>query len=180
MARVVELVVEDGSLTEPNANSFVTEEQIWQYALSRGITIAHVTDPELDAIAILGIKAMDFIRSKRYRGELVSPTQPLPFPRKNPGFSPEFPEDEIPGTIIQAQLALALMAQQGIELIVTVTEGWVTEEQVGPIKTKYSEKVGVGTFPLNPLIDNLLYPWILTPYEGMNIFLKTLGGCSDG
>jgi len=180
MARTVELVIEDGSLTEPLSNSFVTEAQIWQYAASRGVAIPHGDDAALDAIAILGIKAMDFIRSKKYRGELVSTTQPLPFPRKNAGFEPEFPSNQIPGTILQAQLALALLAYQGIELIVTVTEGWITEEQVGPLKTKYSEKVGVQTLPSNPLIDNLLYPWILTEYEGLNIFLKTIGGCSDG
>src|SRR5690606_40416418 len=68
MARQVELIVEDGTIVA-GANSFVTEAEIVAYALARGTNLPHTTDEELDAVAVLGIKAMDYLAIQPRKGD---------------------------------------------------------------------------------------------------------------
>ena len=168
MAREVELIVEDGTII-PGANSFVTEGQIVGYARSRGVLIPAMTEPELDAVAVLGIQAMDYLSVLPWRGEPVSPTQTTPWPRKNTGL--DIPETSIPGSVVAAQLSLSLFAHNGVVLIPGgATSGMVIKEKVGPIEQEYSETLGVSQNGLAyfPGIDLLLKPFLIAePAAGM-------------
>lgn len=163
MARAVTLLVENGTIVA-NANSFVTEAQIVAYAAARGVTLPASTDPELDAIAILGIAAMDYLWAQNWRGELVSQAQTTPWPRKNLNTPIVVAENEIPGSVIQAQLQLTLLSHQGVVLVPTNSgTGFLIKEKIGPIENVYSEKVGVSYngMPFLPGVLALLDPWIV-------------------
>lgn len=168
MARTVELIVETGAIV-PNANSFVTEEEIVTYAAMRGTVLPFTTDADKDAVAILGIKAADYLRILPWKGEVVDVAQTMPFPRKNMNVTPAFPEDAVPSQVKEAQLMLSLMAKNGVVLIPNWTgAGFLIKEKIGPIENVYSEKVGVSTngLPIFPGISGLLDYWLLGSYEG--------------
>lgn len=183
MARLVTLVVEDGSIVS-GANSFVTEQQIVDYALARGVTLPFGTESEQDAVAVLGIKAMDYLWIMPWKGELVETTQTTPWPRKNLNVTPSFPENAIPWAVIEAQLQLALLANGGTVLIPTALgTGYLIKEKIGPIENMYSEKVGVSTdgMPIFPGVKGLLDPWLLGDYEGfVPVRLLSIGCKSYG
>lgn len=183
MARTVELIVEDGSVVA-NANSFVTEQQIVTYAAMRGIVLPFATDADKDAVAILGVKAMDYLRILPWRGEPVSQTQTTPWPRKNMQTPIVYPEDEVPLNVVEAQLQLTLLVNGGTVLIPTSTgTGYLVKEKIGPIENVYSEKVGVSTdgLPILPGIAGLLDPWLLGPTEGfVPVMLLSIGDRSNG
>src|SRR5215217_55966 len=159
------LIVEDGTVV-PTANSYVTRADIIAYGAARGVTL--VDD---DATDVLGIKAMDSLDlyANKWVGSPVQPgVQPLAWPRKgavpNGGTTP-YAEDAIPGNIAKAQLALALIASTGVDLLPTFSAatGFVKREKVDVIETEYSEAVALqtlGQLPTMPLVDALLEPWL--------------------
>lgn len=179
MARVVTLIVEDGTIVT-DANSFVTEEQIVAYAAARGVTIANGTDAEKDLVAILGLRAMDYLMIMPWRGETVELDQRVPWPRKNMSTTPSFPENQIPISVIEAQLQLTLLANGGTILVPTSAgTGFLIKEEIGPIKNTYSEKVGISKngLPLLPGIDALLDRWLLGDIDGfVPVMLLSVGG----
>lgn len=169
MARSVTLIVEDGSIVA-DANSFVSEQQVVTYAAMRGVTLPFNTDAEKDAVAVLGIKAADYLRILPWKGDVVDPDQTMPWPRKNLGVTPEFPDDAIPMAVVEAQLQLTLLVNGGTVLIPTSTgTGYLIKEKIGPIENVYSEKTGVTTtgLPLLPGISALLDLWLIGDTEGM-------------
>lgn len=178
MARLVTLTVEDGSIVA-NANSFVTEQQIVDYALARGVTLPFTTEPEQDAVAVLGIKAADYLRILPWKGEVVEITQTMPWPRKNLYVTPSFPENAVPSQVIEAQLMLALLVKNGVVLIPTALgTGYLIKEKIGPIENVYSEKVGVSTdgLPILPGVAGLLDYWLLGDYDGfIPVILRSIG-----
>jgi hypothetical protein len=178
MARQVELVVETGAIV-PNANSFVSETDIVAYALARGVALPTATDADMDAVAVLGIKAADYLRILPWKGEVVSSTQTMPWPRKNLNVTPSFPEDAIPSQVVEAQKMLALLSQQGVVLIPTgLGTGYLVKEKIGPIENVYSEKVGVSTdgLPILPGVAGLLDYWLLGDYTGfVPVRLQSIG-----
>jgi hypothetical protein len=182
MARNVTLIVEDGSIVA-DANSFVTEAQIVAYAAARGVTLAFNTDPEKDAVAILGIKAADYLKIMPWKGEVVDPTQTMPWPRKNI-VTPTWPEDAIPLAVVEAQLQLTLLANAGTVLIPTSSGiGYLIKEKIGPIENVYSEKVGVSSdgLPILPGIAALLDPWLLGKADGyVPVLIRSLGDRTYG
>lgn len=178
MARQVELVVEDGTIVS-GANSFVSESEIVAYALARGTNLPHTTDDELDAIAVLGIKAMDYLVIQPWRGEPVSDTQTTPFPRKNIGVTPPFPDNRVPEPVRQAQLQLTVLVNAGVELIpMSSGVGFLVKEKIGPIENVYSEKVGISEngLPILPGIEAILGPWLLGDLDGIvPVMIHSLG-----
>lgn len=86
----------------------------------------------------------------------------------NDGFLSNFPDTPnqivllsgvVPPQIITAQLRLAVLAAQGVELN-PISDGQVVlEEKVGPLETKYSELLQAGS-PSFPLVDSLLDPFL--------------------
>ena len=179
MARQVILVVEDGTVVA-GANSFVDEAKVVSYAAQRGITLPFATDPEQDAVAVLAIKAMDYLMIMPWKGEPVDPDQTTPFPRKNMGNN--FPDNRVPAAVIEAQLQLTLLSNAGTELIpVSLGTGLLIKEKIGPIENVYSEKAGVSVdgLPILPGISALLEPWLLGDMDGVvPVLIMSLGGGS--
>lgn len=183
MARNVTLIVETGAIVA-DSNSFVDETQIVAYAAARGVTLPFGTDPQKDAVAILGIKAADYLRIMPWKGEVVSVTQTMPWPRKNLNMTPAWPEDAVPLAVIEAQLQLTLLANAGTVLIPTSSGiGYLIKEKIGPIENVYSEKVGVSSdgLPILPGIRGLLDPWLLGTMEGfVPVLIRSIGDRSYG
>lgn len=183
MARAIQLIVEDGSIVT-DANSFVTEDQIVTYAAMRGIALPYTTDAHKDAVAVLGIKAVDYLRVLSWRGELVDPNQTMPWPRKNLSGNPTIAEDAIPPAVLEAQFQLVLLVNGGTDLLPTSAgTGFVIKEKVGPIETLYSEKVGISTngLPILPGITGLLDPWLLGDFTGIvPVLIRSIGDAPYG
>lgn len=155
------LIVEDGSGV-PNANSYDSCVNAIQYALNRGVTLpADVScNGQVASWLILGT---DFLESfyDRYPGRPTSYTQALSWPRQCVDFDPDnpFPDDEIPPQLIEALDQCVIAQSQGIVLQPLTDHsqgGYVTEDKLGPIITKYSEKIGTTTNPLLPTVMALL------------------------
>lgn len=176
MPRQVTLIVEDGTIV-PNSNSFVDENTIVSYAASRGVTLPVATDADMDKVAVLGIKAMDFLFALNWRGEVVSPLQTTPWPRKNT--NTPTPENIVPGPVQSAQLQLTLLSQGGVILLPSHSgAGYLTEQRIGPIVERYSEKVGISHngLPLLPGVMALLDPWIIGDFSDMvPVLIKSVG-----
>lgn len=159
------LIVEDGSIVA-NANSYITRAQLIAYAGDRGVLIEDAA-----ASDVFAIKAMDALETHRseFRGREVEPgVQPLAWPRTGVcvGFV-AYPDDVIPSNIVKAQLALALLSAQGVDLLPTTGagasgEGFITREKIGPMETEYSEAafLAQGTTPTIPQVTALLLPFL--------------------
>jgi len=160
MARQVELIVETGSGV-PDANSFATEAEIIAYAAARGVVIPGDNDAELDAVAILGIQAVDYLNAMAWKGEKTYPDSLVPFPRKGlAGYA----ATQVPAAIKQAQMQLAMLSKQGVVLLPSSASGsFVKREKVGPIETEYSESVMVSSsgLPILPGVMALLEPFLI-------------------
>ncbi|MAE86332.1 MAG: hypothetical protein CMB80_26595 [Flammeovirgaceae bacterium] len=98
------IIVENGSIVA-GANSYVTRQEVQDYADLRGIDYPCGT--ELDQNIIL---ANDYLQSRCYQGEQVDPsTQPLLWPRKYVYiYNQEVASDSIPQQLKNAQIELAL------------------------------------------------------------------------
>lgn len=169
MARQVELIVEDGSIV-PDANSFVDEIAIVAYFKNRGIDLPSETDEELDAVATLSFVAMDYLAIQRWKGFPVDPNQDTPWPRRDLGSNPPFPDNQVPASVKEAQLSLIMIAYNGNELIPYLSgAGVILKDKIGPIETQYSEKYGVSDdgLPILPGVTALLEPWVLPDLKGM-------------
>ena len=70
------LIVEDGTGIA-DANSYVSEQELTDYLLDRGLDLSRGADP----VALI-IRAMDYIESKDYRGSKTHVGQALKFPRE--------------------------------------------------------------------------------------------------
>jgi len=148
------LIVEDGSLVA-NADTYVSLAVARAYATKRNLTPVAV-DTVLEGYLI---QAMDWIESHRdkFKGTLVDSTQALQFPRKNvviDGFF--FSSTAIPQELLDLQSQLVVEIQNGVDLFLTVTEPFITEEMVGPIRTKFSEKSGGVNVNSLPNVDIFL------------------------
>lgn len=158
------LIVEDGSIVA-NANSYNSRADIIAYAAARGVVLA-----DDDTTDVLAIKAMDYLAlsDNDWKGEPVSPTQSLAWPRKGAiptGSRTAFPDNAIPVQVKKAQCELAVIANSGVALIPTTSAetAFVTREKVDVIETEYSEAIALklmGSLPDMPSIDALLSPWL--------------------
>ena len=148
------LIVEDGSGVT-NANSYETVAGVRAYALNRGIVLSAVDN---DVIVQL-ITACDYLESfaDQYVGQPVLYTQALSWPRQMVQFDPNtpFPTNAIPTQLIQAQDEAVIAIFQGITLQPDVDYsggGYLIEAKVGPIISKYSEKIGTTSEPILPKV----------------------------
>lgn len=151
------LIVEDGTIVA-NANSYALRTQIIAYALARGIVI-----PDTVATDANAINAMDYLLrfDDEWKGELVQPgVQALAWPREHVRIGTfDFPETEIPASLVNAQCQLAIYVSQGISLLpVSGAEAFVKREKIGPIETEYSETIELqsGNTPDFPAVNALL------------------------
>jgi hypothetical protein len=148
------LILEDGTLVA-DADTYATLDVSRAFTEKRGF-VPVATDIALEADLI---KAMDFIESHRdkFKGDIVDETQSLQWPRKNVYINNFlFDEKSIPQELIDAQCQLAIELSNGVVLLRTVTEAFITEQTVDVIKTKYDEKgAGVNSNSL-PYVDIFL------------------------
>lgn len=160
---MVELIIEDGSIVE-NANSFVTVAEIELYAANRGVILDTNSPVDDDKIAIMAIKAMDYLNSLPWKGYLIERSQPLCWPRKDIYIECYLiPDNEIPSDVKNAQCQLCLYISSGIDIMpVSGSSAFITREKVGPIETEYSEAIAInqGSSPTLPLVDSLLSEYL--------------------
>ena len=156
------LIVETGAVV-PNANTYVTRQELIDYAVLRGVVIA-----DDDASDILLISATDYLESfrARYKGAEVQPgVQPLAWPRE--GVTAGFVivgSDTIPDAIKKAQIVLAMEASKGTVLLPTQKPqtGGVTliRQKLGPIEKQYAVTGDTDT-PLDvPLATSTIAPYL--------------------
>lgn len=130
------LIIEDGSIV-PNANSYVTLQEIKDYADARGF--AYPDDTKLEQNTIL---STDYLQSKCYQGYQVSPsTQSLLWPREDVYIYGELQaSDSIPSQLKNAQIELALAASNETLLTDGSQSGDnVKREKTDMIETEYYE-----------------------------------------
>lgn len=144
------LIVEDGTGVA-NANSYITLAVARTYASLRGIVLS-VDDPTLTAQVIL---AADFLESfaQQYVGSPTLFTQSLSWPRQGVLFDPNnpYPNNQIPIQLLNAQCEAVIAETAGIILQPTTdygTSGFVVEEKVDVLTTKYSEHIGTSGEPI--------------------------------
>lgn len=160
---MVELIIEDGSIV-PNANSFVTIDEIITYATNRGVELDAGSPLDESKIAVMAIKAMDYLNSLDWKGARVESDQPLCWPRQRVYVDCERISDNvIPRDIKYAQCQLCIYISLGIDIMpVSGASAFVKREKVGPIETEYSEAIAMsmGALPTMPLVDSLLEDYL--------------------
>jgi hypothetical protein len=108
------LIIEDGSIVA-DANSYNTAQQLRDYASLRGVVIT-ASDQELEQWLVRATDYLEGLREK-FKGERVSNTQPLQWPRTNVLIDDAYwPSTSIPRELQYAQLSLALEINAGHEL----------------------------------------------------------------
>lgn len=141
-----------------NANSYVTLAEARTYAKARGVTLTAFDD----VLEQYLIKAMDYLESLRadYRGIKTDSTYALQWPRYGVYLDGvELDSNVIPTELKNAQVALAMAVQDGVDLMPTQSgDAFVVSEKVGPIETRYSEGVSVSGVPIVRSVEALLAP----------------------
>lgn len=131
------LVIEDGTGVA-EANSYVTAEEIIEYAAARGVVILPG-----EAVDILAIKSADYMSTLCYLGRIAYPgEQWLNFPRRClvAGDEAEDAILEIPYAVKKGQLQLALDVFNGIDLMPSRNaEPKLKKRKTGPIEREYFE-----------------------------------------
>jgi len=154
------IVVEDGTGSDPTANSYVTVQELRDFAGSVGYSNLPVDDIELEPLLI---NAMYVIEAKCYQGNRSFADQPLSFPRTgltHDGVS--YPSNEIPVWLKNAQCSYALTSND-TALFISDSGGTypVKEERVeGAITIKYdTSKGGVSQTTSDSRAESLLEPF---------------------
>lgn len=149
------LTVETGEGLE-NADSLVSLADARAFATSYGLTLPA---PNADCEVTLR-KACIYLLSIEhlFKGQRVNPLQSLPFPRSGmTAFGGEIATDTVP---ICVKNAITQLAAESLltELLPTTTGNAVVEEQIGPIKTKFSANATASPVPTFPAVMALLAP----------------------
>jgi hypothetical protein len=164
----VPLIIEDGTGSDPTANSYAARADIIDYAAARGVTLAD--DATTD---ILAIAAMDYLESKDWKGDRVLADQPLSWPRGSVVITtttsdvygsfptPVFaPSDTVPVPVKNAQCELAMQAKNGVNLMPVRAAGQLIKaEKLDVIETEYFETGGL-VMPILLRVDALLKPFL--------------------
>lgn len=130
------IVIETGTIVT-GANSYATVADLVAYAEARGDTLPSGTA----AREKLLVKAMDYLNLLSYKGNRVSATQPLDWPR----FGVEIEgwpltSTEIPRQLVQAQCVLAI--EYAAQDLMPTTEanhsGAIASQSVGGVSVSYA------------------------------------------
>ncbi|MGM8442647.1 DnaT-like ssDNA-binding protein [Enterobacter hormaechei subsp. xiangfangensis] len=96
-------------ITSPDANSYVSEEDLASFAEIRGIELPGKLTPLL-------IKAMDYLEGLDWVGSKADPRQALAWPRVNVVLDEhDFPPDEVPRQVLTAQCMLAVAIKPALQ-----------------------------------------------------------------
>lgn len=152
----ITLVVENGTGLA-NANTYADESYARSFAADVGLILP--ADSEACKAALLA--AMPYLESQPWQGQRAATVQALDWPRLLvivDGVA--IASNVIPLDIKKAQVQAASEIGSGTDLFPSSSGAFVTEETVGPITTKYSDKqylVGGSVFAS---IDVYLKPYI--------------------
>jgi len=159
------ITVEDGTIVT-DANSYVTIAEARSFADDRGITLS-VDDAVVSVELILAKDYLEGLRSE-YQGvqtnQQVDGTekqQSLQWPRYGVYMNCSetmFDENSIPVELKNAQMQLCIEQFNGINLFPTYSGKYVIDEMVGPLRTKYSEKLGSSSTVRMIAVENFLNP----------------------
>lgn len=130
------IVVEDGSLDETGANSFISLADFKSYASARGLTLP--VDATVESHLV---KAADYINSysDRFIGSLVDRDQPMSWPRDNVVIEGwEWEPNEIPRQVISLQCALTVELVNGQDIYNPASALPVVREKVDVIEVEYA------------------------------------------
>lgn len=133
---------EDGSQVV-GANAYLTVAAFKVHHDDRGRAYTAFTDTQIEQAIVKGTDYIDKRFGRRFRGEKASTTQGLEWPRVNAiddagRLMTELPDELTKAAAEYAYLSLTL----GTELapVGSPVAGKITEEKVGPISTKYSDR----------------------------------------
>lgn len=149
------LVIEDGT-GKPDANSYGSVAGARSYAGDRGVTLS------VDDAVVSGqlVNATDYLESFAYVGKPKTVTQALSWPRSSVVYfdGSAFPDTSIPVKLVNAQYQAVIDQTSGIELepSIDISSGFVTEDKVDVLLTKFSENVGTSRQPFLPKVYALL------------------------
>jgi hypothetical protein len=153
----VAIEVEDGSGVE-NANSFIDVAFARAYASNRGVALSS----DDDLLGAMLIQAGDYLNAYEceYQGKRVDCGQAMCYPRSGVVFCCEdWPDDEIPGVLKQAQAALVMAVNAGIVLFPNISAtDLVVREKIGPIETEYANPLQANSRTRITSVDALLAP----------------------
>lgn len=152
------LIVEDGTGTNPAANTYVSAATLTAYATARGYTL--VTDTEQ-----LLIEAMDYVEGLPFQGIKQMQFQPLEFPRYRL-YIDGYPllSNTLPKQLMDGQCQVAMAIDQGNSPLQDQPRT-VTKEKVNGIEVDYSHSSAAVT--INIAIRNAFYK-LLTSGGGFN------------
>lgn len=157
------IVVEDGTGSNPLANSYVSEADLATYATDRGITLAGTASQLL-------LLSMDTLETRKYQGSKTSTSQPLSWPRSGVVVDGEsIADNEIPTDLQTAQIVTALSIDSGVNPMGT-TEPAIKRKKVDVIEVEY--QVGSSGRKSDPKINAYLKP-LLAFQGGMSNFAVT-------
>jgi hypothetical protein len=126
----VSIIIENGTVVD-DANSYVTEQELIDYAEIRGVTI-----DAGDAESLL-IRAMDYIESLDYIGYKHIDIQPLQWPRDEVYIDTYYINREtIPQELKNGQMATAIAIQEDNGPLQTVPRN-IKREKAGVVEVEY-------------------------------------------
>lgn len=171
------LIIEDGTGLA-NAEAYADVTTVLAYAMKRGYTLP--TDPTV--IEPLIVKATDYLESLDYILQAYTQTQALSWPRNLHGMfnfpmppyynyegvdvtQPQYPQEKLQAA--QSQLVIEQQIN-GVDLQPTTVggSGYVIEERVDVIMTRYSERLGTLQRPTLRAVDAILRDLVLTTGKG--------------
>lgn len=150
------LIIEDGTGVE-DANTYVSVEDARAIAETRGLTLS-ASGTELGAQLVSSADRLTSYEG-RFSGVRTTGEQGLSYPRnRSYRYGSVFPNNSIPKELKLAQVMLASMLEEGVEIWQTSSAG-IRREKVGPLETEYSDDAAasVGN-PTLPIIESILDP----------------------
>ena len=150
------LIIEDGTIVA-GANSYVTVAELDSWATLYGITLNAADEAAKEVIILKGAAYVESFRAE-FDGNKVESTQPMQWPRENvtiDGF--DFPSNEIPQDLKNAQLQAAVETDAGADLQANQGQT-VKREKVDVIEVEYMDGSSSSTSyeKINAYLDALL------------------------
>ncbi|MBD2799499.1 DnaT-like ssDNA-binding protein [Xenorhabdus szentirmaii] len=130
----------DADKHSPTFNSYASVEDLKQFAVQRGYTL-----PDDSVLPSLLFQAMDYLATKRWKGNRTNKNQSLAFPRKGIYVDGELvPDDAIPLPLTHAQCRLAIDSLEH-DLTPTVGGEVLSESVSGAVSVTYAEGTNSGS-----------------------------------
>lgn len=171
------LIVENGAgIANANAYGAVGQVAVDVLAFARLFASNRGVSLSLDdnVVSTQLINAVDYLESMNYVGSPVLYTQALSWPRQNVLFDPStpFPTNQVPVQVLNAQYQLVIEQANGIVLNPSVDRsagGFIIEQRVDVLTTRYSERVGTSSYPSMPKVTAFLRTVVIA-----NVAMRTV------